>query len=980
MDRYLPVGYELHLNSRVGKYIITDIIGRGASTVAYGADYYCDDGNSSKHIIKEFNPSYISFQRTENGEMQFNISDKSRVVNAKERFLSGCNNQIKIRNQIATMNQTPPVEGPFYDNDTIYMDVIAYNGTTYDVAYKNLSLRDRMKVCLSVSKLVKCYHDAGYLCLDVKPENIFVIPETKELLYFIDFDSICLKEEITFGNSISYTKQWAAPEQLNPYAMNEISEATDIYAIGELVFWSVFKRHSTTEEHRGFSVYPFENIRPQVSNILAKLFHNTLRPSVNSRFKSINHVIELLNDVVEELSKKEYIITSAIRPKEFFIGRENELAELDIRLKEEKIIFLYGIGGIGKSEIAKQYFNSHKSDYNNALYMTYENDLESMICNDVFVAVSGIAPFQNESESSYCNRKLRKIKELMFGNNLIVIDNLDIQVDEIHHSELWQQLMTLPCCFLITTRVSHPEFTQINVTAFDDINYLKGVFKNYCSYNDDDELYVEKIIDTIGKNTYAVELLAKSISAEHSTPKLMLERLEKYGISVLDTENVRVFKDGNEVNKPAKTHIEKLFSVTSISKGQRNLLLKLALMPVTGVTVKDFFTFFSLNNYNDLNWLVEHGWVFCDKHDVISIHSLTAESIIHQIKDDEICNLFNNDIFQTAENLERNLYNNDYNYLYNSIALKCQKYNLYNEKIAEYITKYVALSMPLGNIETKTSLLIYAIKIFDTIYPINDFIISRERAYDLYVALLLELDEDCYIEIEKICNVHYSLSRTNKNYLWATYWSMNLARSMVNKSFLSILRTMPSIVSNLFRDNSIELDIYVKSFFIRDAELFEAFVDSKEIKHKWIKKLLLKIPLLERKIAFHFKHENETTSLGKAINEQTKLRMAYVWFLSDEYEKAKKCLMEIIGKYDLEECHLNQYKAKKLFAEIAIEEKEYEQAVIHIEECIKIESGLHLPPDVKMLLQLKELYIHFGKDDKIAIIDDKLQCCGISIE
>ena len=90
MDRYLPIGYELHLDGLVGKYIITNIIGKGASTVAYCADYYCDDGNCSKHIIKEFNPNYISFQRTENGKMQFNISDKNRVIYAKERFLSGC--------------------------------------------------------------------------------------------------------------------------------------------------------------------------------------------------------------------------------------------------------------------------------------------------------------------------------------------------------------------------------------------------------------------------------------------------------------------------------------------------------------------------------------------------------------------------------------------------------------------------------------------------------------------------------------------------------------------------------------------------------------------------------------------------------------------------------------------------------------------------------------------------------------------------
>ena len=473
MDRYLPVGYELHLNGRAGKYIINDIIGKGASTVAYCADYYCDDGNCSKHIIKEFNPSYISFQRTENGEMQFNSSDQNRVANAKERFLLGCYNQIKIRNQIATMNQTPPIEGPFYANNTIYTDVIVYNGTTYDIAYKNLSLCDRMKVCLSVAKLVKCYHDAGYLCLDIKPENIFVIPETKELLYFIDFDSICTKEEIAFGNSIPYTKQWAAPEQLNPYAIDEISETTDIYAVGELVFWSVFERHSTIEEHRGFSVYPFENGRCDVQNSLTELFHCTLRTSVKNRCNSISDITIKIEKLINMLSEKEYIVSHKLSAQNC-IGRESVISEISDSLITNSTLFVTGVGGIGKSTVIKQFFVQNAAIYDIALYLEYDGDIRSTFTNQI--NINTFTRNHEESIDEYYNRMLSRLQSITNNKKvLIVIDN--------YSGKITKELSRILGCqwnIVIVTRTkpSKCNFKIVEIKAISDIKHLHHIFEN----------------------------------------------------------------------------------------------------------------------------------------------------------------------------------------------------------------------------------------------------------------------------------------------------------------------------------------------------------------------------------------------------------------------------------------------------------------------------------------------------------------------
>ena len=50
-------------------------------------------------------------------------------------------------------------------------------------------------------------------------------------------------------------------------------------------------------------------------------------------------------------------------PCKFFCGRDTELEELHEALISNDKIFLYGIAGIGKSELAKAYARKYKKTY-----------------------------------------------------------------------------------------------------------------------------------------------------------------------------------------------------------------------------------------------------------------------------------------------------------------------------------------------------------------------------------------------------------------------------------------------------------------------------------------------------------------------------------------------------------------------------------------------------------------------------------------
>ena len=306
MTNYLPQGYKL--NSPRGEYTIEAVIGRGATAIAYIASFDSGNGLISKRILKECYPSYVSITRAESGDLLCESRYEGKFSDVKRQFEISGATQNDIRNIPGLTNLVPPILDRIHSNNTVYLDVMNFDGETWENK-KGLSLLEKIQICLSVAKAVKRIHDAEHLCLDLKPSNILVLDTTSatdDVVHFIDFDSIRKKTNIGFGNSLSFTEMWAAPEQSNPYSYSSISEATDIYTLGELVFWSVFGRHSKPNEHRAFSIYPFDEAVPSgselnrktIRDILSELFSNTLRSSAKNRYQTVNSVIDVLEKLI----------------------------------------------------------------------------------------------------------------------------------------------------------------------------------------------------------------------------------------------------------------------------------------------------------------------------------------------------------------------------------------------------------------------------------------------------------------------------------------------------------------------------------------------------------------------------------------------------------------------------------------------------------------------------------------------------------
>lgn len=116
----------------------------------------------------------------------------------------------------------------------------------------------------------------------------------------------------------------------------------------------------------------------------------------------------------------DFVMDSGVpKPCRYFCGRNQELTDIHNMLLEHGKVFLHGIAGIGKSELAKAYAKRHSKEYTNILYFTYTGDLAQDIADMDF---ADDLPDDSEQERFHKhNRFLRTLKE----DTLLIVDNFN---------------------------------------------------------------------------------------------------------------------------------------------------------------------------------------------------------------------------------------------------------------------------------------------------------------------------------------------------------------------------------------------------------------------------------------------------------------------------------------------------------------------------------------------------------------------------
>lgn len=662
--------YEIGTDKKFN-FRITDVIGMGASCIVYTAVYVDLQGNEFTVRLKELYPADCEITREPDNSLKCSSDDFEKHLT---RFTDGYKKQLKFRQLLESMNSISNIQGIYEGNGTRYIAMSCQNGVSIDDT--KLSLYDIFRVLKAVTLQIENFHRNGYLYLDLKPENIILYPETPELVMLFDFDSAVTADELKENPSVlSYTQKYSAPEVCQQ-RVNKIGIASDIYTLGALLMYMLFKRSPALVDRRRNASWDSEldsflaDESPEVKRMITNIFRNTLSADPLKRYKSCNDLLNVIEPFILSFQKeKPYLKTVLPLGNNYFCGRSTELSEIhDILKTETNFLFLHGIGGIGKSELAKHYAMTYKSEYDAAVFIRFQKNMTQTIISDMNFPIVNCKRSDDESAEEYLNRKINILQKICTDRHLIILDNFD--VEDCDDLEL---LTGLPCNILVTSRVDYSDvFYQYEVEELQNEDDIFSLVTYYYkeNLNEENTEAVWNIINAVEGHTMAIELIAKHMQNLKIVPIEMYEKLSQNGITSGSDGKVRNVKDGSLKSKAAYAHISALFSIFGLSEDIKQVLRYAALF---GPNLIDKGFFIDICNLTEeqktaMESAITCGWIqefiITDATAVI-LHPLVSDVLCYELKPDaEHCG----DFIETATVISSDLKDFDSEQRYLHIA------------------------------------------------------------------------------------------------------------------------------------------------------------------------------------------------------------------------------------------------------------------------------------------------------------------------
>lgn len=642
----LPQGWELVFGEE-HRYVIAEEIGRGGSCIVYNGFYRDRIGERHLVKIKECYPYRLEIERDAGENLTPDLSCKQTFLAEKQKFLEAYRKNTALKTTLGLVNSTANATNIYEYHNTCYVVMTEIEGRDYrseaDENLQSLFLHLRTLV-----RIVKKYHDCGMLHLDIKPENVLLIPETKEQMVLFDFDSMVRKEKIqTQPNSwtFSVSDGYAAPELVRGKC-SKICEATDVYAIGAIAFYKLFGRTPNAMDSAVGAIYDFSGMKwkdaryqPVLFRLMQEFFHRTLAATVRRRYASVDEVLEILEKLIRESDvERVFLYHGFAYNTANFVGRENELRQIEtIFSSGQQVLFLSGMGGIGKTELAKRYAYLYGEEYRTIVFVPYQESIVQTVCGED-IHIHNVHREQSEegleTEEEYFERKLKILKEQTTKDNLIILDNFDVEEDE----DL-ERFLECPCRFLITTREDFRDydFCQIDVQQMEDINDVEALFAVYNprSYEEEERGQIREILKLVEYHTMTVELIAKYLREAEEEPYVLLEKMRMIeGITGTEEVSVKHRKDRKMQNQKVQEHLQALFDLSGFSNVQLELMQSLSLLGYVRIARETFLSYVPFAGAKEaLDKLIRLGWVEHNKKtDKISLHQIILDLVYHDSK------------------------------------------------------------------------------------------------------------------------------------------------------------------------------------------------------------------------------------------------------------------------------------------------------------------------------------------------------------
>ena len=646
MDRRcaLPIGYELKVkNSHNGEqvYKIKTEVARGGSCIVYDATYLNNSGVEKLVRVKECYPFKLDVHRNDDGRLLVPDAEIVHFEEYKKRLHNAFDAMNELFMDEELTNSTSNSYDIYFENNTIYVVTVYVQGDTLSKS-KDLSFKEAISVVKATAKAVKEIHRKGYLYLDIKPDNIWVLKGTTELIQLFDFDSMLPINNQNRDMSeyrISYTKGFAAYE-LQMGEMSNIGPYSDVYGIGALLFNCIFgrvpnvlERDIYTELDYSGSVYEKSKYRNALFVSLTEFFHKTLSDYYADRYADMDIVIselEKMEILADETTP--FIFSSEVVCEKKLIGREKELQQLlDWYRCSQKTLYVTGIRGIGRSSLVRRFILDNKEEIGTFVYLEYKSDIVRTIIDDRQFKVNGVERNPGEDDSDYYTRKIQVLHSIAYNDKfLLVVNNYSGE-----NCEELRLLQNIGCKIIfITHREHYYGENELNVLALADRYAIHSVFEYYIGsgLRESERRKVDAIYDAIAGHTLVFVLVAKQILSSRTTIENAAQLTSEKGFTQIGLEKIRYEKDDTSYYATIANIINAIFDASEMEANKKSVLKAAAIFGTTGVRIKTFGEILNLENLDVINELQYDCWLE-SSGDNVAVHPVICE-VIHTWEQD----------------------------------------------------------------------------------------------------------------------------------------------------------------------------------------------------------------------------------------------------------------------------------------------------------------------------------------------------------
>ena len=400
----------------------------------------------------------------------------------------------------------------------------------------------------------------------------------------------------------------------------------------------------------------------KIRNSLNSLLYYAMHPDRTQRCPDAAAMLKSIRQLAADTEPPKYRLPDNLSSPVYFVpgSRNDELELLTQAIHDNRMIFIHGVGGIGKSETARLLAKTLNPPRGKFL-IHYQNSMRETIMNLDFSGFTFHAPqdLSKEAAQEMEYQKRLQILRDYYQDTVIVIDNFNLDncsLEDLQAEPAYRDITEISgISFIFTTRYEILEHPEWEIKAMDERASMT-LLKKYCPAVP--EILLKDIIEEVHGHTLTLSLIGKGIreSCGTLTAAQVLHALRHHTFSEMNSPVISSDKDRKFMQAEIYAHLRILFNLSSLNEFQKSAMIFAAFIPGAGIpypVLVGALWHQSREIYNELDksdedfrqlprvchqtvrTLKKRGWLKIDSENTITIHPVIQEIAIEELKPSE---------------------------------------------------------------------------------------------------------------------------------------------------------------------------------------------------------------------------------------------------------------------------------------------------------------------------------------------------------